>query len=67
MLSTKPGLTVLPTLFYAAAVKPTDTKMGTIVQDMPLETLKGIEKFRAYQAKMNLHSSMNKSDQSDVD
>ncbi len=66
MESAKSGLTFLPSSIHATSNAPKETKKVPHTQDIELDTSDNLEKLRAYHAELDLQSSIDKPDQSDV-
>ena len=66
MESAKSGLTLLPSSIHATSSTPKETKKVPLTQDIELDTSDSLEKLRAYHAELDLQSSIEKPDQSDV-
>lgn len=66
MESTKAGLTLLPSSIHAISSIPKETTNVQLTQDIHLDTSKKLEELREYHAQLDLQSSIDKPEQSDV-
>lgn len=67
MLSAQSGFTLLPSLIHAASNTAKKTTKVPITQDIELDASEEMEELRAYHVQLDLQSSIDNSEQSDVD
>ena len=67
MESAKAGLTLLPSSIHATSSTPKETTNVPLTHDIHLDTSEKLEELRAYHAQLDLQSSIDNPEQSDVD